>query len=230
MDRTIRERSLEYSLGRLNSDEKITEESVETFANTGKIVLHNAMPYPQLVVVRGAAERLLDKKLLPLTRPIKDSSWHNVEKVTLFRDPNGLKQLSHSARLLAPELLTYAEWSDKLVRKLGRGLIGYGKLDAGFILTAFKGNRLPILRMLGHDSDTAVIGQHRDVHDEKGANVSLALDKGLETVANEVIPANTLTVYACFDTCEALGIEQALHGYSAETERLSLLSSCFITE
>jgi hypothetical protein len=198
---------------------------VDEFVETGKLSVPEVLPEDAFAVLRGACTRLLDRRV-PLTRKINDPKWHNVEKVTLFRNPQDFAQSVHGMFLHAPELVVSAVWTDNVVRQLSSLLMNRVGSPAE-LLFGYQSNRVIINRMNGSHADPSILGVHVDPVAEHGANSSVTLDEGIDVATGESTPPNTLNIYACRDLSDALNIEQPPHGFSSESTRLSLVFTRF---
>lgn len=208
-------------------DEFVFEPSeIRTFARTGQIGIEDILPLAYFSDIAVACRGLF-RMPLPLTRHIKDPEWHQVDKVTLFRNPHGIKERSHGMRFFSTEVAIAAAWADSMVQKLGGGLLKHGYREAGEALVNHTSNRSVINRMNGTPDSNAVIGLHLDPPEETGANVVLTLDPGVNLLNRVVVDSNMLNIYACEDVAELLGVPQPLHGFKSDTTRMSVVFTRF---
>lgn len=224
--RLVRKEVLEDSLADARAAIDLTDEQIYKFTRTGSISIPNVLPPELFGMMRDRTQGVLDRPLLPVKREVTDPEWHNVRKATLFRHPKTVEEWLHSLYFHSPELLSLAEWSDNVVRYLGGRLLVTERPEAeaaAVLLRGHRSTRAVIHHMLGTPDDIAVIGQHRDVRNQLGANTALAFDRGTELVTGEEVPANTLTVYAGANTSAVLGIEPPLHGFTSSDDRTSVV-------
>lgn len=201
-------------------------DDVELLEQTGQLSLPDALPLRSLAIIRGECKRLMDSPTL-LNRRIDEDGWDKVTKTTLFRKPQTLPQWAHSLPLHSPEISRTQVWADDLVHKVGMRMFRTNPRTAQQLLNQ-NSNRAVINRMAGSQDSAAFLGVHIDPPLETGVNVVIALDDGFDTHSGQFVDANTVTVYACADASEEMGIDQTPHGMMSYGERFSLVFTNFV--
>ena|SRR5665213_519542 len=209
---------------------RFSDEEIDIFASTGQLAVREVFTPTAFDIVASSCHRLANRwRPLPYTRSLEDRTYHNVDRATLFRDPRGYIEAIHKTSLHAPELITLERWSDRVVAAIGGRLLDRGHDDPARLLRLFMSSRAVINRMNGTVDDPAVLGLHLDPPAEIGANASFSLGGGTNLSTGLPVEANVLSIYACKNLSEALGISQPLHGISSDAERMSLVYTQFIT-
>ncbi len=230
MRRVNREATLKRELPRVRSY-IVSDEEIGRFTETGKLTITDALSDASFKVVTNACKRLLRTPGIPKTREIRTQPWRNVDKVTLFDDPRGPKQKTHSARLHAPELAAAGVWADGIVRTLGTRLLQLDHKDAGEALLEHQTNRVVIHRMKGvetsYGENLSIIPRLPAPLPEHGTVVSLAIGSPIDIETRQVVAPNTVDVYACSDLSEVLGIEQPRYGFRSNSTEISVLFTQF---
>lgn len=183
----------------------------------GRFDLREFLSEYEVLMCVHACERL-DKALLPRNRNVDE--WHEVERITLFQDPTGLRRLYGLDRC-SPTLANIEAEISTMVRLLGVNLgqmpnAESTQLRAAAILASYYPTRLVINIMNGTLDDPALIRMHTDPLEESGVVAVVVLD----TLSEQ--PAGTLSLYACQDLVKILDTQQPLHGVTAYHKRYSL--------
>jgi hypothetical protein len=201
---------------------KLSDRKIEMFAETGRMTLLDALPIEAVDVIRSACKRtfrLFPSKVLES----KSREWHKVGTVPLQRGLISRDGWSGAQGLVAPELEVTQKWADRVIRKLGFSLMEVGFEDEGQMITNFSGNSTLINRMRGTLREPSRIGMHTDLVQEHGVNAVLTLGKAIDLITEDLVPANTLYLYACQDLGRAFGYEPPIHGFDAYEERFSVV-------
>jgi hypothetical protein len=190
-------------------------------------------------VVTDACKRLVSKThLLPVTRRVTETAanvrppereWRGVERVTLIRNPvgwlakMGVRDNLHAMSWLAPELTVLADWTDGVAQQLGGELIKSGYRVAGEMLIKHQSSRVVMNRMNGTPDVPSQLGLHEDPLVDQGVNLSLTVGNGMDLTTGELVPSNTLNVYAAARLAHSLGTIRPEHGFSSTETRYSLV-------
>jgi len=173
-------------------------EYVPDLVRSGKAEIETSFDDKQLQRLR--AEARLVPQIIRRTIP----EWERTERATLFARPQGLKELLLSARMMVPAIYSAGRAVELQLRTAA---------EAGPMpLTSWQINRVGINYMHGEENKPAQIPNHTDPSELHGVVAVLNLSESL----------GRLTLYACADTCQAMGVKQVEHATRASFERTTV--------